>query len=306
VGYGAWGRNILRVLTQSPNADVVAIVDLNAESRAAASAALPTTKVTASLNEAVEVGAEALIIATPPRTHAELAIRGLRAGKAVFVEKPLATTCVAAERCAAEADKSHGVAMVGHLLRYHPAVECLIDLAQNGTLGEFQCLHARRISIAGDRSASAVWTLGPHDISVLHAIDPAPIRRFSVHSESGGDPTIIDVTLATGVRAVIELARRGPVKERRIQIFGRRGSAVFDDVRAPDRLTVSTQAGSHELIVPWREPLALELEHFLSCVRDGSAPRTPFAEGAQVVRTLARVHRACGRAGSIVVGLTSG
>ena len=215
IGYGSWGRNILRVLASAPSAEVVAVADVDANRRNAAHEVLPSAKATGSLEEALDAGARAVVIATPPNTHAKLALRAICAGADVFVEKPLATGVADAERCAAEADRLGAIAMVGHLLRYHPSVERLITLVRDGTLGEFKRLDARRVSVAGDRSASAVWTLGPHDLSVLHAIDPAPIRHFSMQARPSGDPTLLDLTLCSGVRAVLFLSRAGPVKERR-------------------------------------------------------------------------------------------
>jgi predicted dehydrogenase len=290
VGCGAWGRNILRVLVASPGACVVAVADLSPARRAVAAALAPSAVLVSSLDEAIACGVDAVLIATPPHAHAGLVLRALAAGADVFVEKPLATRVADAERCAALAAELGRVAMVGHLLRYHPAVERLIQLAGEGALGKLRGVEATRLSIDGDRSASAAWTLGPHDFSVLHAIDPSPIRVLSARAAPGGDPVLIEAELASGLVASVALSRSSPIKERRIRVIGSAATAVFDDVRAPDRLHVD----GTEVQVAWREPLAVEVEHFLRCVTERLPPLTSFEQGVTVVRALAQIEESHG------------
>jgi predicted dehydrogenase len=192
--------------------------------------------------------------------------------------------------------------MVGHLLRYHPVVVRLLELCRGGALGTLQHVEAARLSIAGDRTAPALWTLGPHDLSVLHALDPSPIRVLSVRGPSSGATAWIEAALDSGLTARIALSRSHPTKERQIAVIGSAQAAVFDDVRAPDRVLLGRakrrRDGAFEITiadaspVSWREPLALEIDHFLRCVADRTPPLTSFAEGAQIVRVLARAERA--------------
>jgi predicted dehydrogenase len=293
IGCGAWGQNLLRVLVESPLASVVAVADPSVARRAVAAALAPSAAVVPSLEDAVACQVDAVLIAAPPHSHAGLVLRALAAGADVFVEKPLATRVVDAERCAARAAALGRVAMVGHLLRYHPAVERLLHIARSGALGQLLGLECVRLSVAGDRSASAVWTLGPHDFSVLHALDPSPIRALSARGAPGGDPVLVEAELASGLCASVLLSRAGSVKERRIRVVGSTAAAVFDDVRAPDRVLVD----GAEIGVAWREPLAVEVEHFLHCVEQRARPRTPFDEGVTVVRALALAEESRGAAG---------
>jgi predicted dehydrogenase len=289
-GCGAWGQNLLRVLLASPRARVVAVADPGPARRALAAALAPSAALVPSLDDALALQVDAVLIAAPPHAHAGLVLRALAAGVDVFVEKPLATRAADAERCAARAASLGRVAMVGHLLRYHPTVERLLQLAHEGGLGRLLALESARLSITGtDRSASAAWTLGPHDFSVLHALDPSPIRALSARSGPGGDPVLVDAELASGLAARVALSQAASAKERRIRVIGSSASAVFDDVHAPDRLLV----GAAEIPVPWREPLALEIEHFLHCVEHRAHPRTPFEEGVTVVHALALVEQRC-------------
>jgi predicted dehydrogenase len=173
--------------------------------------------------------------------------------------------------------------MVGHLLRYHPAVVRLVELCAAGALGPLRRFEATRLSVAGDRSASALWTLGPHDLSVLHALDSSPIRAVAARAAPSGDPALIEAELSSGLEVSIALSRVAPAKERRIRVTGAAGTAILDDVRAPDRVLLD----GVEMVVPWREPLAVEVEHFLRCVQDRARPLTSFDEGRLVVQALA-------------------
>lgn len=282
VGCGGWGRNLLRVLVESPRAAVVAVAEPHPLRRAVAEALALDTPVVSTLADALAERPDAVVIATPPSSHGELAMAALAAGADVFVEKPLATRLADAERLAARAASLGRVAMVGHLLRYHPGFVQLVELAKSGALGPLRRFEATRLSVAGDRSASAIWTLGPHDFSVLHAIDPSPIRALSARAGASGDPVMIEAELASGLEVQIALSRVGAAKERRIRIVGASKVAEIDDVREPDRLTLD---GEPRLVV-WNEPLALEIDHFLQCVEDRSRPLTSFDEGVDVVRAL--------------------
>lgn len=284
VGCGGWGRNLLRVLVESPRAQVVAVAETHPLGRGVAAVLAPGAIVVATLDEALAASPDAVVVATPPHTHAALALRALAAGADVFVEKPLATRVADAERMVTRAAALRRIGMVGHLLRYHPAVERVLELARGGALGALQGFESRRLSVAGDRSASALWTLGPHDFSVLHALDPSPIRALAARAAPSGDPAHVEVELASGLVASITVSRVGPAKERRLRVVGAAATATLDDVRAPDRVLV---VPAEELIVPWREPLAVEIDHFLRCVEERATPLTSFEEGLVVVRAVA-------------------
>jgi predicted dehydrogenase len=162
-------------------------------------------------------------------------------------------------------------------------VERVVELARAGALGALRGFESTRVSISGDRSASALWTLGPHDFSVLQALDPSPIRAIAARAAPSGDPVHVEVELASGLVAAITLSRVGPAKERRLRVIGATSTAALDDVRAPDRvLVVPTQP----LVVPWREPLAVEVDHFLRCVEDRARPLTSFEDGLTVVHAI--------------------
>ncbi|WP_437778042.1 Gfo/Idh/MocA family protein [Sorangium sp. So ce1097] len=316
VGCGRWGEKLLRALSESARARVVAVADVDRGRFARARALAPRARLVRTLDEALAARVDAVLIATPAASHAELALRALEAGADVFVEKPLALSAIQADRCAARAAALGRVGMVGHLLRYHPSVVHLIALARERRLGELMSLSAARLSTGGAGGAcSALWTLGPHDLSVLAALDPSPLVEARGHLSPGGERVTVELRLESGLAAQIELGSSSPTKERRLRLAGSARVAVFDDVRAPDRLLMLDGRGAaaggvvagltggavawtrdalapaaSELAVPWREPLAVEIEHFLRCVEERTPPLTPLDEGAAVVRMLERVE----------------
>jgi predicted dehydrogenase len=262
-----------------------------------------------SLDEALSSGVDAVIIATPPASHADLALRALEAGADVLVEKPLALGVADAERCAARAAALGRIGMVGHLLRFHPAVARLLDLARDGRLGRLTGMSAIRRSTRAGRDAGgawpALWALGPHDLSVLRALDGAPLREIEAEATPaapGEERLLVSARLLSGIGAHLELGRSCLAKERRLRLTGTARIALLDDVRAPDRILLAArraraEAGEppeivEEIRVPWREPLAIELEHFLRCIEERSRPLTPLEEGAAIVRALARAEAA--------------
>lgn len=305
IGCGAWGQNLLRVLAASPRARLVAVADPRPAARARAKFLAPEAELVGSLDEALAAGVDAVVIATPAHTHAALVLAALEAGVDVFVEKPLAMSAADAERCAARARALGRVGMVGHLLLHHPTVARLLELAQSGALGELLSVESARLSTAGDRSAPVLWTLGPHDLSVLFALDPSPPREIVTRAAASGDEAQLAITLESGRAARIALSRVHPTKERRITVIGSEAAAVFDDVRAPDRVLlgrVTRRRGraavtlTGERMVAWREPLAVEIDHFLACVEERKAPLTPLEDGVEVVRALGRAEQAARRA----------
>ncbi|WP_438024780.1 Gfo/Idh/MocA family protein [Sorangium sp. So ce233] len=308
VGCGRWGEKLLRALSENARARVVAVADVDRGRLARARALAPRARLVRTVDEALAARVDAVLIATPAASHAELALRAIEAGADVFVEKPLALSAIQADRCAARAAALGRIGMVGHLLRYHPSVVHLIALARERRLGELVSFSAARLSTAspgGGGASSALWTLGPHDLSVLAALDPSPLVEARGHLSPGGERVTVEARLESGLAAQIELCSSSPTKERRLRLAGSARVAVFDDVRAPDRILFLDGRGAaageragrdalapagHELAVPWREPLSVEIEHFLRCVEERTPPLTPLDEGAAVVRILERVE----------------
>ena len=233
----------------------------------------------------------------------------LEAGKHCFVEKPLAQDVESAERAVAAADASGRILMVGHLLEYHPGVAKLKEIARGGELGDIHYIYSNRLNLGKLRAdENALWSLGAHDVSVLlHLADEEPYE-IEARGESYMRPGIEDVVFGflrfpSGLAAHLHLSWLDPHKERRFTIVGSRRMATFDDMDLERKVTIFdkgfdqpggswgeyiTRSGDiHSPAIPNREPLRLECEHFLACVREGRTPLSDGRSGLRVVRVLA-------------------
>src|SRR5947199_7216940 len=251
----------------------------------------------------------AIALATPATTHYEMAKAALEAGKDVFVEKPLAIDVKQGEDLVNLAAAQHRVLMVGHILRYHPAILKLQQLIQDGALGQINYLYSNRLNIGKIRTEENIlWSFAPHDISViLSLLNEMPNRVFC----QGGaylNRQIFDVTLSqfdfpSGVQAHIFVSWLHPVKEQRLVVVGSEKMAVFDDtaehklvlyrhrVEWKNRVPTAIKAQGELVDVDDREPLREECQHFLDCVESRTAPLTDGTEGLRVLRALDACQR---------------
>jgi predicted dehydrogenase len=259
-------------------------------------------------------GLGAIAIATPVQSHAELAVRALEAGKHCLVEKPLAQSLLDADRVVAAAEVSGRTLMVGHLLEYHPGVQQLKELADSGELGDrIYYIYGNRLNLGKLRSdENALWSLGAHDVSVLLYLADEEPTEVSARGESYVRPPVEDVVFCfmrfpSGLSAHLHLSWLDPHKDRRFTVVGSRRMATFDDMAIEGKLTVydkgfdedsrgygeyiTRAGGSWSPRVPNVEPLRIECEHFIDCVRMGRRPRSDGESGLRVVRVLEQLQQ---------------
>jgi predicted dehydrogenase len=313
-GLGYWGPNLARNFAASPGCELAWCCDPSAPARARAARQFPGARVGERLEELLaDPTLDAVALATPVPSHAELAVRVLGAGKHCFVEKPLAQSVPDAERAVAAADAAGRILMVGHLLEYHPAVQKLAELTSAGELGEIYYIYGNRLNLGQLRAdENALWSLGAHDLSVvLHLAREEPSEVFA-HGQSYVRAGVQDVVFcflrfASGLSAHLHLSWLDPHKERRFTVVGSRRMATFDDMAREGKLTVYdkgfdedvsgygeylTRSGeSFSPRIANVEPLRLECEHFVQCVRTAARPRSDGASGLRVVRVLAALQR---------------
>jgi len=309
VGLGYWGPNLARNFASLPGAELRWCCDADDDVRARLQARHPGTHFTAELDDLLsDPTLDAIVLATPVVTHATLAVRVLEAGKHCFVEKPLAQSVADAERAVEAAAAAGRVLMVGHLLQYHPGVNKLKAIADSGELGAIHYIYGNRLNLGQLRAEeNALWSLGAHDVSVLlHLADEEPFE-LNARGESYMREGVEDVVFAfmrfpSGIAAHLHLSWLDPHKERRFTVVGSRRMATFDDMDPERKVTVydkgfDEKADTYgEYItrsgdiwsprVPNDEPLRLECEHFLACVREGRTPISDGASGVRVVRVL--------------------
>jgi predicted dehydrogenase len=324
VGFGYWGSNLARNLDRIQGCELAWCCEPEAERRELVRAAFPGLSVSDDLEALLaDPSLDAVAIATPVTTHAPIAERAIGAGKHCFVEKPLALRTSDAERVAAAAAERGLVLMVGHLLEYHPALVALAGLVADGGLGEIHYIHSRRLNLGKLRAdENALWSLGAHDVAAILRLTREPPVEVSARGESYLRSGVEDVVFGhlrfpSGVSAHIHLSWLDPHKERRLTVVGSRRMATFDDMEATDKLTVFDKGfdpgrggvdGYVERSGPSRvppfdgkEPLRLELEHFVECVAGGHRPRSDGGSGVRVVAVLEALQHSLEAGGALIV-----
>ena len=309
VGLGYWGPNLARNFDRLPGAELAWLCDGAQEALDRWSASFPGVRASTDVGELLtDGGLDAVVVATPVPTHADLALQVLEAGKHCFVEKPLAQSAADAEQVAAAAENAGMVLMVGHLLEYHPGVVKLKEIADAGDLGDIHYIYGNRLNLGQLRAdENALWSLGAHDISVVLALAGEEPSEVSARGESYMREGVEDVVFAfmrfpSGIAAHLHLSWLDPHKERRFTIVGSKRMATFDDMDSERKVTIydkgfDEKADTYgEYItrsgdiwsprVPNDEPLRLECEHFVACIREGSAPVSDGESGVRVVRVL--------------------
>jgi len=279
-GLGYWGPNLARNLAAIPGCELAWLCDAEERARAKAGASFPAARLTGALEDLLgDEQLDAIVLATPVATHAELAVAVLDAGKHCFVEKPLATTSADAERAVAAAARAGRILMVGHLLEYHPAVARLKELIASEELGDLYYIYGNRLNLGKLRAdENALWSLGAHDVSVaLHLIGEEPVQCVaqgaSYVREDVQDVVFCYLRFPSGVVAHLHLSWLDPHKERRITVVGARRMATFDDMLIEGKLTIYDK-GFDEDTRSWGEYIARSGDIF--------SPRIPNVEPLRV------------------------
>ena len=310
-GLGYWGPNLARNFDEL--AELVCLCDLSDKQRERFASRYPEARLTADFDEMLaDDSLEAVIVATPVVTHADLAKRALEAGKHVLVEKPPALTGAEVEELVATAEEQSRVLMPGHLLLYHPGVARLKELIRSGELGDVLYVYGNRQNLGQIRKdENALWSLGVHDLSViLLLLEEEPIEAWargeSFLTEGVEDVVFCYLRFPSGKVAHMHLSWLDPHKMRRITVVGRDKMAVFDDMELDRKLTIydkgpveraetygewMTRTGDiYSPKIPNDEPLRLECEHFLRLIAGGGDPLAAARDGVTVVRALEQLQ----------------
>ena len=320
VGCGYWGSKHVRVMSGLPDVEAVIVVDPNAAATSTVRDAFPHVIPAAKLSEAID-HVDAVVVATPPRDHADVALEALRAGKHVLVEKPLASTLDDARLLAAEAERNGVALMVGHTFEFNPAVRELRRRMDKGELGDILYIHSARLNLGLYRSdVDVLWDLAPHDISIMNYLlraTPQSVRAWGSANLSRETTDLGYFQLDYGERGVTgygHLSWLDPRKVRQITVVGSHKMAVYDDL-ADEKLRIfdrgveqnnaspGAETPDHQMPISYRygdvvsphiafqEPLALEDQHFVDCVRGGGRPSSDGVAGLAVISVLDAIDR---------------
>jgi predicted dehydrogenase len=318
VGLGYWGPNLARNFDALPGCELRWCCDGDPAVRDRLTQTFGSARFTDSLDDVLaDPELDAVVLATPVPTHADLAIRVLQAGKHCFVEKPLARSVEDAQAVLDAAATADRIVMVGHLLEYHPGVRKLKDVVDSGELGEIHYIYSNRLNLGQLRAdENALWSLGAHDVSVLLMLAGEVPYEVTARGESYMREGIEDVVFGflrfpSGLAAHLHLSWLDPHKERRFTVVGSKRMATFDDMALERKLTIYDK-GFDELTDSYgeyitrsgeatsprianAEPLRLECQHFVECVRDAGIPTSDGASGLRVVRVLEDLQAALER-----------
>ena len=302
LGCGLWGRNIVRNFY---NLNALGMVcDLDEENLAKVREQYPDVKTTRDFNDILNSDEiTAVCVVTPSHTHYKFVKAMLEAGKHVYVEKPISTVAQEARELADLADSKGLVLMVGHLLLYHPAVNRLKMLVEEGVLGDIVYAQSDRLNInyfKNDRSV--MWDLAPHDVSMIsYVLGKNPKRVISAIGCSSDRNDIMDIThigieMEGGAIAQITDSWITPKKHVQLLVRGTKATAILDDTVVEDKITIydNFKPGTIEnvqLDYLEIEPLKLECQHFISCCETGKKARSDGENGFVVVSILEEAEK---------------
>jgi predicted dehydrogenase len=299
------------------------VVDASPERRAFVEAQYPRTRALDSIEPVLDDPAlDAVIVATPAASHFELARAALRAGKHVFVEKPLATTVAEVDELDQISKANNLVVMAGHTFIYNVAVRYVKNLITSGELGEVRYIYSQRLNLGRIRSdIDALWNFAPHDVSIIQYWlgDPEPLtvgRHGMDYIQRGvEDVVFLNLTYPGKIMANIHVSWLDPQKVRKMIVVGSRKMVIYDDV-ADDKIAIYDKGidrkavlGQHmdydhplppefnyrsgDILLPqvnFVEPVRVEADHFVDCIRNNRPPLTGIPHARNVVSILERAR----------------
>jgi predicted dehydrogenase len=323
-GCGYWGPNLLRNFSALPNCWVKNVVDSSAERRNFVQTNFPRTAAVPSVDIVLnDPEVNAVIIATPAASHFSLASAALRAGKHVFVEKPLATKASEVDELGQLAAERELVVMTGHTFIYNAAVRFVKKLIDAGELGEVRYIYSQRLNLGRIRSdIDALWNFAPHDISIIQYWlgDPEPLsvsrQGMAYMQDAVEDVVFLNVVYPGKIMANIHVSWLDPQKVRKMIVVGSRKMVVYDDI-ADDKIAIYDKGIDRKAIlgqnmdfdnprpmefnyrtgdilmpeVKFTEPLRAEAQHYVDCILNKKTPQTGINHSRKVVSILERAQR---------------
>jgi len=326
IGAGYWGPNLARVFSELPGSKLRTICDKRKDRLSTIKVSFPNVKVTEDYTTLLnDPELEAVAIATEAQHHYQIAKECLLSGKNVLVEKPLALKSEECKDLIDIAKRKNCILMVGHLLEYHPAVRKLKELIDNGELGKVYYIYSQRVNLGEIRRyENALWSFGPHDISViLYLLGEEPesmnARGESYLQENIEDVVFLNLHFKDKKMAQIHISWLDPHKIRKITIVGSKKMVVFDDMESSEKIRIYDKGADSpgkyasygdsitlrigDIIIPkidMKEPLKIECQHFLECVKNNKNPLTDGADGLRVVRVLEAAQKSMQKDGALV------
>jgi len=327
VGCGYWGPNLIRNFTQLNSSEVVICSDLNDDRLGHMKSLYPHLELTKDFQEILSRNdIEAVVVATPPQTHHAIGMEVLKAGKHLFVEKPLAISGAQCEDLVREAAQRKLKLITGHTFVYTAAVNKIKDLISSGELGEIMYISSTRVNLGiFQEEINVVWDLAPHDVSIMNYILDSTPESVCANGQSYIRDGIEDVAFVTlkypnNIMANIHVSWLNPDKIRATTVVGSKKMLVYDDISSLEKIRIydkgvtvqphyDTFAEFHlsyrfgDISIPKLdeiEPLKVESQHFIDCIREDRTPRSSGVDGLNVVRVIEAANNSLKNSGSMV------
>jgi len=312
IGCGYWGPNLVRTLARMENVHLARISDLRPGRLEFIAKGYPGVLGSCDPMEVIsDASIDAIVIATPPKTHYKLAMAALRAGKHVMVEKPLATSLEEGQRMVQLAAQLKRVLAVGHVFLYAPAVVRIRSLFDQGKLGNLYYISAVRTNAGPpDAQVDALWDLAPHDISIilnLMKAEPVEVIAYgaSFTNRDFAEAVFVTLRFGDGRLAQIHVGWLTSNKTRLMRMVCSQGEVVYDEMHAEQKVQVHNpsidnrvQAGATDAALGYRsggvwcpaldsyEPLHAECRDFIDSILSGGRPLSDGEAGLSVVHVL--------------------
>lgn len=316
-GHGNWGANLMRCLATAENCRPRAVCEPAESRHREIKRRYPGIEIDLGLEASLaRPEIDAVVLASPAELHYDQARQVLRAGKHVFVEKPLALTSAQAQELTDLAESAGLTLMVGHTFLYNDAVNFVKKYIEDGELGDIYYAYFQRLNLGRVRSdVDAMWNLAPHDIAIANYWFGESPCRVEARGISYLQPDIDDVCFMhlfypSGRFANIHVSWLDPLKTRQAVVVGTKRMIQYDDSSNDEKIRIYNKGFDRRMIgdtpfdsfcqfqlihrsgdvtipaIKYREPLQLEIQHFVDCVNNKTRPLTDGRNGVEVVRIL--------------------
>lgn len=313
IGYGYWGPNLVRNFAELPGATVAAVADLDQKKLDVVAKRHPAVRTTTDWQDLLaDESIHAIAVATPVSTHFEFGMAALKAGKHLWIEKPMTETSLQARKLVDEAARRELVLFVDHTFIYTGAVRKMGEIIRGGKLGRVFYYDSTRVNLGlFQRDVSVIADLAVHDFSILDYLlgeHPTAVSASGTNHFPGTPANLAYITLfyASGTIAHVNVSWLAPVKVRQILVGGSKKMIIYDDLEPSEKIKIYDKGVSftddpqqiHEMRVGYRtgdmfapklsgiEALRAGGEHFVECILNKKVPETDGRLGLRVIELI--------------------
>jgi len=318
IGCGYWGPNLIRSFYSLSDSDMKICCDKDQARLSHIKQLYPNVKITQDMEDLFkDKTIDALCIATPISTHYDIAKRALESGKHVFIEKPFTASSGQARELIGLAQKKKKIIMVGHTFEYSSPVNKIKEILKSGQIGDILYISAARLNLGlFQKDINVIWDLAPHDISILNYLlgaKPEDVQATGVSHVREGieDVALVSMRYPGNIFAYLHMSWLDPCKVRRFVIVGSKKMIVYDDINSEEPIKIYDKGvskqphydtfGEFKLLyrfgdtyaprIEIREPLKVECQHFLDCIKDAKKPISDGESGLRVVEIIEAAQR---------------